>query len=155
MGDDLTVTRTTRPIQALGSLVVDASTAEPGRDRVRIGLRIPTGSRSRGGPFELRLTGRGLNLTGEAVEWLVTTNRGWTHFLATARQPDGTAVPIRCDLFAADPDDRAAKDLAVLRVYEPTANPSLAGPVARLRLELPPGSIRFDGRGASPRQHTE
>ena len=140
------MTHTTRPTRSFGSLVIAASSA-PIEDigSIRVDLRIPAASRAHGGPFELRVAGAGLELTGLDIEWLVTTNRGWTHFLGTGRWPDGTEVPLRCDLYSAAGDGSNESDLAVIRIYGPTADPTLDGPVAKLRLQLPPSSIRVGG----------
>jgi hypothetical protein len=138
------MTQTTRRARSFGSLVISASSAPvDGLGSIRIDLRIPAASRTHGGPIELRVAGAGLELTGLDIEWLVTTNRGWTHFLGTGRWPDGTVVPLRCDLYSAAGDRPDGSDLAVIRVYGPTADPTLDGPVAKFRLQLPPSSIRI------------
>jgi hypothetical protein len=140
------MTQSTCPPRSFGSLVISASSA-PVEDigRIRVDLRIPAASRAGGGPFELRLAGAGLELTGLDIEWLVTTNRGWTHFLGTGRWPDGTVVPLRCDLYSATGDGSDRSDLVIIRTYGPTADPTLDGPVAKFRLQLPPSSIRIGG----------
>lgn len=137
---------TTRPTGSFGSLVIAASSAPAeGIGSIRVDIRIPATSRARGGPFELRVAGPGLELTGLHLEWLVTTNRGWTHFLGTGRWADGAVVPLRCDLYSAAADGSDGPDLVVIRVYGPTADPTLDGPVAKYRLQLPPASIRIGG----------
>ena len=140
------MTHTTRPTRSFGSLVISASSA-PVEDfgSLRVELRIPAASRARGGPFELRIAGPLLELSGRDIEWLVTTNRGWTHFLGTGQWPDGTVVPLRCDLYSAVADGSDGSDLVVIRVYGPSADPTLDGPVVKYRLQLPPSSIRIGG----------
>jgi hypothetical protein len=140
------MTHTTRSTRSFGSVVIAASSA-PVEDigSIRVDLRIPAESRVHGGPFELRVAGPGLELSGRDIEWLVTTNRGWTHLLGTGRWPDGTVVPLRCDLYSAVADGSDGSDLVVIRVYGPSADPNLHGPVVKYRLQFPPSSIRFGG----------
>jgi hypothetical protein len=109
---------------------------------VRIELHVPAASRAASGPITGRIAGAGLDLEALALDWLVTTNRGWAHLRGVGRHA-GIEVPFRCDLYSARAEGREDVDLAAIRVYGPGSDPTRDGPTAKVTVTLPPGSIRL------------
>lgn len=143
-GDDSAVRDATRSGRAFGTLLVeDGLVALDDGGAARFELRIPAASRVAGGPIDLRLAADGLELVGRSIEWLVTTNRGWAHFVGKGWLASSGEVPFRCDLHSARAALGDGPDLIAVRIYPPGSDGTDVGPVAKLSGSLPPGSVRL------------
>lgn len=109
---------------------------------VTVAMSVPRSSRTTGGPITCRITGPGVDLVCEWADWLVTTNRGWAHLRGKGRSSDRT-VPFRCDAYSARANGEDGPDVLAIRIYAPDADPGTDGPVAKLTLSLPSGSVRL------------
>jgi len=127
-------------------IVVENATAILGDGlAIEVRLRIPAASRDREDPLDLLIQSSGFSLSGERVLWLVATNEGWLHLRGIGRFNGGSAAPFRCDLLSSETGGTEGPDLIAVRVYDADADPNRDGPVARLRVSLPPGSVQLGG----------
>ena len=113
--------------------------------KARLTLVVPAAVRRAGhGPITMGLEADGLRITEATLVWMVTTNKGWAHLRGSAGTGPGSAThPFRADLFAASLVPGTDDDRVALRVYEPGADPNVAGPTLKLLAVLPRGTIHL------------
>ena len=110
----------------------------------RVRLDVSPASAAGGGPIELAVEIAGkAYFAGDELDWLVTIPGGWAHLRGRGRLADGRIVPFRCDVSSASAARRAGGDGLTLRVYATGADPDGDGPILKLGVELPRGSVRI------------